>query len=86
MKSKYSILLASMGFAAFLLCPSPAAAAFAPTLGAAASFGILGASTVTCTVNGAVNGDVGVSPGTAITGFNPTCTLTGTLHPGDGVA
>jgi hypothetical protein len=85
MKRKYLILLVSMGFAALLLGPSPALAA-SPTLGSAASFGVLGASTVTCTGAGAITGDVGVSPGTAITGFNPDCTLTGTLHPGDAAA
>jgi Ice-binding-like len=86
MKCKYLILMTSMGFAAFLLGPSRALAQSAPTLGSATNFAILGASTVTCTAGGAVTGDVGVSPGTAITGFNPDCTLTGTLHPGDGVA
>jgi len=86
MKSKYSILSASVALAVFLVGPSPASAQSEPTLGAATSFAILGASTVTCTGAGAVTGDVGVSPGTAITGFNPDCTLTGTLHPGDGVA
>jgi Ice-binding-like len=84
MKCKYLILLLSMGFAALLLDPSPTLAA--STLGSAANFGVLGASTVTCTGAGAIIGDVGVSPGTAITGFNPDCTLTGTLHAGDGVA
>ena len=55
------------------------------TLGAAASFGVLGASTVTSAGVSAVGGDLGVSPGTAITGFPPG-TLTGNLHPGDTVA
>jgi hypothetical protein len=57
-----------------------------PSLGAAASFAVLGASTVTCTGGSAVTGDVGVSPGTGITGFNPPCTITGTIHAGDAAA
>jgi type VI secretion system secreted protein VgrG len=58
----------------------------APSLGAAASFAVLGASAVTCTGPSAVTGDVGVSPGTGITGFNPPCTITGTIHAGDSAA
>jgi type VI secretion system secreted protein VgrG len=58
----------------------------APSLGAAAGFAVLGASTVTCTGQSVVTGDVGVSPGTGITGFNPPCTVTGTIHPGDAAA
>ena len=61
-------------------------AASAPSLGAAAGFAALGASTVTCTNSSAVTGDVGVSPGTAITGFDPDCTITGAIHAGDGIA
>jgi hypothetical protein len=56
------------------------------TMGAASGFAVLGASTATCTNLSDVTGDVGVSPGTAITGFNPDCTITGTIHAGDGVA
>jgi hypothetical protein len=59
---------------------------FAPTLGAASPFAVLAASTTTCTNVSVFNGDVGVSPGTAVTGFTPGCTLSGALHAGDAVA
>lgn len=58
----------------------------APALGSASGFALLGASTVTCANLSAVNGNVGVSPGTAITGFNPSCTVSGAIHAGDAAA
>lgn len=61
-------------------------AAVAPPLGTAGSFAILGGSTVTNTGLTVVNGDLGVSPGSAITGFPPGVIVGGTSHANDGVA
>lgn len=57
-------------------------------LGTSAAFGVLGASTVTNTGPSVVTGDVGVSPGTAITGFTgaPNGSYTGALHQTDATA
>ena len=54
-------------------------------LGTAAAFGVLGASTVTNTGATVITGDLGVSPGTAITGFPPGM-FTGTEYAGNAVA
>jgi hypothetical protein len=78
-------LLASMGFAALVFAASPALAQI--TLGTAASFGVLGGSTVTNTGSSIIVGNLGVSPGTAVTGFPPgVVTPPGIIHSADAIA
>jgi len=55
------------------------------SLGTAQSFAALGGSTVTNTGPSVLTGNLGVSPGSAITGFPPG-TVTGTIHVANAVA
>lgn len=65
---------------------SLARAQSAPTLASAQSFAVLGATTVTNTGTTHIKGDLGVSPGTAVTGFPPGTITGGTVHSNDPAA
>jgi hypothetical protein len=56
------------------------------SLGTAQNFGVLAGSTVTNTGATTVNGNVSVSPGSAVTGFPPGIVVGGAIHSNDAVA
>lgn len=60
-------------------------AAAAPTVGTEQSFAVLGGQTVTNTGPSEITGNMGVSPGSAITGFPPGLVI-GETHAADAVA
>ncbi len=76
-------LLAALGLTALL---AASAQAQSVPLGTADGFAVLAASTVTNTGPSVVSGDLGLSPGTAVTGFPPGTVTAGTIHAADAVA
>ncbi len=82
-----AVAAGAAGAVAVLVAAQSAGAAAAPVdLGTAGSFGVLAGQTVTNTGPSTVIGDLGVSPGTAVTGFPPGIVFNGTIHSADGVA
>lgn len=71
--------LNSLALAAIVACIGIRAEAQI-VLGTAADFAVLGATIVTNTGTTTIFGNVGVSPGTAITGFPPGVVTGGTIH------
>jgi len=67
-----------------LVSVSPWARAQVPVdLASAATYAVLGSSTVTNTGPTVIDGDLGVSPGTAYTRFPPGTVINGTIHASD---
>jgi type VI secretion system secreted protein VgrG len=81
---KHSALVTGAALTALLFLPS---FAFAQNgLGTAAGYAVLAGSTITNTGATTISGDVGVSPGTAITGLPLGQPSPGTVHAGDAAA
>src|ERR1700693_3891361 len=83
--NSFPSLAAVLGLMGATALTSPSHAQ-APSLLTAGSFGVLAGSTVTNTGSTVINGNVGVSPGTAITGFPPGLVNGGVIHAADAVA
>jgi hypothetical protein len=77
-------LLAIAAIAASLFISSSALAQV--NLGTAQSFAVLGGSTATNTGPTVITGNLGVSPGSSVTGFPPGVVIRGTIHAADAVA
>ncbi|HEY0718253.1 MAG TPA: ice-binding family protein, partial [Streptosporangiaceae bacterium] len=69
---------------ALFIATQSAAAEVAPVgLGTTASYAVLAGTTVTNTGLSVIHGNLGVSPGTAVTGFPPGIVVGGTIHAAD---
>ena len=79
------VVVAVVALGALLCGAWPGSAQTAPSLGNAQSFAVLGGSTVTNTGTSTIAGNLGVSPGSAATGFPPGI-VTGGIHAADALA
>src|SRR5688500_16621243 len=83
MKRKYAAVLALLA-AVILFGSAPLSAQI--TLGTAQNFAVLGGSAVTNTGASVINGSVGVSPGSSLTGFPPGTIVGGSAESATAVA
>ena len=86
-KRAIKTILVAMGMLIFLVMASPASAVELPvTLGTLDNFAVLAGSTITNTGSTTIGGSIGVSPGTAVTGFPPGILSAGIMHTADATA
>ena len=84
-----AVVALAAAMAALMVIPTNALASTAPGLGTATSYAVLAGTTVTNTGNSGITGDLGVSPGSACTGFPAPCTgggpgtVSGAIHTAD---
>jgi len=71
---------------AFIAVPAAAAQASAVNLATVSPFVVLGGQSVTNTNSSVLNGDLGVAPGTSLTGFEFPTVVNGATHDNDAVA
>jgi hypothetical protein len=81
-----AVLAAVGGFAVLFSGSASGGPDVGINLGAAARYAVVGGSTVTNTGPSLISGDLGLSPGSAITGFPPGLVLNGTIHAADSAA
>ena len=84
-RSAFVALGAVFGLALFPICGA-SAAGVTVGLGTASSYAVLAGTTVTNTGPSTVAGDLGLSPGTAVTGFPPGVVSGGAIHAADAAA
>ncbi len=82
--NRRSVLSVAFAAVALILLPATALAATDPGLGTAGNFAVLAGTTVTNTGPSWITGQLGVAPGSAVTGFPPG--TSGVQHKGDSVA
>ncbi|WP_182905468.1 DUF4082 domain-containing protein [Microbispora sp. H13382] len=78
-------VVAVLAAGALVAAPGQAVADPSLSLGRAATYGVLASVSVTNTDSTQVTGDLGVSPGTSVSGFPPG-TVSGSVHAGDSAA
>jgi hypothetical protein len=85
MKTRFNVLRNAWLIAGGVFCCAISADAGSVNWGSSVNFGVLAGSTVTSTGATEITGDLGVSPGGAVTGFPPGI-VHGAIHAGNAVA